>query len=136
MVADRSACHKASLLVLGPLPQMSSDQELLKQLLLRPNHPPVGILDEPLRRKVAPSVAILMLKSGTYEWCGSTRRVRKMWQVNKAPAWVACYRTTHAPALQPSIEWLRTRNTVGQCRVYPNTNARLPVVSMRALPSR
>ena len=114
---------------------MSSDQELLKQLLLSPNHPLVGILDGPTRRKVTPSVALLMLKSGTFEWCGSTRRVRKMWQVNKAPAWVPCYRTTDAPTIQPSIEWLRTRNTGGQCRVYPNTNARLPVVSMRARPS-
>jgi hypothetical protein len=136
MVADRSACHKASLLVLGPLPQMSSDQELLKQLLLRPNHPPVGILDEPLRRKVAPSVAILMLKSGTYEWCGSTRRVRKMRLIDVPRPWVECYRTTDAPTIQPSIEWLRTRNTNGYVAVTPNTNARLPVVSMRALPSR
>jgi len=101
---------------------MSSDQELLKQLLLRPNHPPVGILDEPLRRKVTPSVAILMLKSGTYEWCGSTRRVRKMRLIDAPCQWVACYRTTEAPTIQPSIEWLRTRNTSGQCRVYPNTN--------------
>ena len=88
---------------------MSLDQELLRQLLLRPNHPLVGILDETLRRQVTPSVALLMLKSGTYGWCGSTRRVRKMWQVNKASAWVPCYRTTEAPTLQPSTECLRTR---------------------------
>ena len=62
---------------------MFSDQELLKQLLLRPQHPLVGILDGPLRRKVTASVALLMLKGGIFEWCGSTRRVRKMRLVNK-----------------------------------------------------
>ena len=92
---------------------MFSDQELLKQLLLRPQHPLVGILDGPLRRKVTASVALLMLKGGIFEWCGSTRRVRKMRLVNPARAWVPCYRTTDAPTIQPSIEWLRTRNTDG-----------------------
>jgi hypothetical protein len=92
---------------------MFSDQELLKQLLLRPQHPLVGILDGSLRRKVTASVALLMLKGGIFEWCGSTRRVRKMRQVNKARPWVPCYRTTEAPTIQPSIEWLRTRNTGG-----------------------
>ena len=102
---------------------MFSDQKLLKQLLLRPKHPLVGILDGTLRRQVTPSVALLMLKGGTYEWCGSSRRVRKMRLIDAPCEWVPCYRTTDAPALQPSIEWIRTRNTSGQCRVYPNTNA-------------
>jgi hypothetical protein len=99
---------------------MFSDQKLLKQLLLRPNHPLVGILDGTLRRLVTPSVALLMLKGGIFEWCGSTKRVRKMRLVNVPPAWVPCYRTTGAPTLQPSIEWLRTRNTGGQC-VLPSS---------------
>jgi hypothetical protein len=102
---------------------MFSDQVLLKQVLLRPDHPSVGILDGPLRRKVTPIVAILMLKCGTYEWCGSMRRVRKMRLIDAPCPWVACYRTTEAPTLQPSVEWLRTRNTGGLCRVYPNANA-------------
>jgi hypothetical protein len=96
---------------------MFSDQELLKQLLLRPTHPLVGILEGPMRRKVTAKVALLMLKSGTYEWCGSTRRVRKMWLLNTARAWVPCYRTTEAPTIQPSIDWLRTRNTNGYVAV-------------------
>jgi hypothetical protein len=45
--------------------------------------------------------------------CGSTRRVRKMRLVNPVRPWVPCYRTTDAPTIQPSIEWLRTRNTPG-----------------------
>ena len=113
---------------------MFSDQESLKRILLLPKHPVVRILDGSLRQ-VTPIIAVLMLKSGTYEWCGSTRRVRKMRLIDAPRQWVPCYRTTDAPTLQPSIEWLRTRNTSGQCRVYPNTNARLPVVSMRASPS-
>ena len=92
---------------------MFSDQKLLKQLLLRPQHPLVGILDGPERRKVTASVALLMMKGGIFEWCGSTRRVRKMRLVNPVRPWVPCYRTTDAPTIQPSIEWLRTRNTSG-----------------------
>jgi hypothetical protein len=92
---------------------MFSDQKLLQQLLLRPEHPLVGTLDGPTRRKVTAKVALLMLKGGTYEWCGSMRRVRKMRPIDAPCLWVPCYRTTDAPTIQPSIEWLRTRNTPG-----------------------
>ena len=104
------------------VPPMISDQELLKSILLRPNHPVVRILDGSLRL-VTPAVAILMLKSGTYEWCGSTRRVRKMRQIDKPRPWVECYRTTEAPTIQPSIEWGRPRNTGGLCRGLQSINA-------------
>ena len=103
---------------------MFSDEKLLKQLLLRPTHPLVGILDGPMRRKVTAKVALLMLKSGTYEWCGSTRRVRKMRPIDAPCPWVPCYRTTDAPTIQPSIEWLRTRNTNGYGAV---TRTSMPV---------
>jgi hypothetical protein len=64
-----------------------------------------------------------MLKSGAYEWCGSTRRVRKMRSIDAPCLWVPCYRTTDAPTIQPSIEWLRTRNTNGYVAV---TRALMP----------
>ena len=91
---------------------MFSDQESLKRVLLRVDHPAVRILGGTLQ-KVTSAVALLMLKGGVYEWCGTPRRVRKMRMVNVPPPWVPCYRNTDAPTLQPSIEWLRTRNTGG-----------------------
>lgn len=85
---------------------MSSDQRQLKAILLRPDHPDVRLLDGTCR-KITAAQALLMLKSGPYAWCGSTRRVRKMQPLEPVPVWTDCYRTTASPTIQPSIEWLR-----------------------------
>jgi hypothetical protein len=83
---------------------LSSDQVLLRRILARSDHPDVRLLDGSYR-KVTAREACLMIRNVEWEWCGSKNRVRKMRPLKPRPIWVACYRTTAAATLPPSIEW-------------------------------
>jgi hypothetical protein len=88
---------------------LSTDQELLLQILLREDHPDIKLLDGTYR-KVPAKQAALMVRKCRYEWCGSRHRVRKIRLIaTPAPAWRPCHRTTSAASLPPSIEWCRSR---------------------------
>lgn len=101
-----------ALAITAPFFFVSSDQKTLQQILLRPDHPEVRLLDGSFR-KIPARLALLMAKKARYEWCGSKHRVKKMRPIAPPPLpWVPCYRTTAAPALPPSIEWCRSRRTV------------------------
>ena len=62
--------------------------------------------------KISAATALRLALADQYEWCGTKHRVRKMRLLSPLPMWAPCYRTTRAPALQPSIEWCRSRLTV------------------------
>jgi len=84
---------------------LRSDQQTLRLILLRADHPEVRMLDGSLR-KIPAHQALRLAERGHYEWAGTKHRVRKMRAIKPANVWRACYHTTAAPALQPSVEWL------------------------------
>jgi len=59
--------------------------------------------------KLALDKAIRLAKANSYRWSGSKLRVKHMEPIIMRPdrPWSNCYRTTRAPVLQPSIEWIR-----------------------------
>ena len=77
----------------------------MQRLLSAHTHPNVKLLLEIGAVTVSAALALRLARSGEYHWCGSRHRVRKMRPVQEHP-WQACYRTTRAATLQPSVEWL------------------------------
>jgi hypothetical protein len=91
---------------------VSSDQIELQRVLSADTHPDVKLLLESRVVTISAMIALRLARGGRYDWCGSRHRVRKMRPIH-THRWQACYRTTQAATLQPSIEWLRGASVCG-----------------------
>lgn len=87
------------------LPFVSSDQPTLQRVLANAAHPDVKLLLDGRTVSIPALIALRLARSGRYDWSGTPHRVRKMRPVHSHP-WQACYRTTRAATLQPSVDWL------------------------------
>jgi hypothetical protein len=104
-VVDAHAGHTARRALRFSSNELQSDQHSLRLILTRPDHPEVRLLDGSLR-KIPAHQALRLAERGHYEWAGTKHRVRKMRAMQPVNIWRACYRTTAAPTLQPSLDWL------------------------------
>lgn len=82
-----------------------TDQHLLRTALACAGHPDIKLTIAGKTLRISTKLALLMARSGEYEWSGTVRRVRWMSPIQRHP-WQACYRTTRSATLQPSIDWL------------------------------
>lgn len=89
------------------LPVVSSDQSTLQRVLALAAHPDVKLLLDGRTLSIPALTALRLARSGRYDWSGTPRRVRKMRPI-QTHRWQACYRTTGAATLQPSVEWLHS----------------------------
>jgi hypothetical protein len=83
----------------NPDVSQSQDQVLLRQVLLRPDHPVLKLLDGNSQTKITALQALKRLRSEHYEWSGTKHRVRHLRPTRKAAPWRRCYRTSEAPTL-------------------------------------
>jgi hypothetical protein len=79
--------------------------------LARTGHGEVKLL--PDKRKISARSALLMAHSGDYEWGGTLHRIRWIKAMKPVQLWQPSYHNTEAPALQPSIEWVRSVSVIG-----------------------
>jgi hypothetical protein len=76
-------------------------------MLLRPDHPALKlVIADGSNEPITAAMALVMLKSERYAWNARSNRVRSLRPMKPAPKWRRCYRTSEAPTLQPSIEFL------------------------------
>lgn len=73
--------------------------------VLRAQSAPVKILGDPIL-KITPQQAVHVLRTGRYEWGGSTNRVRWMRSIATVAVWRPCWRTTEAACFYPSADYL------------------------------
>ena len=79
--------------------------------LARTGHGEVKLL--PDQRKISAMAAFRLACQADYAWGGSLHRIRWIKAIKPEPIWAPSYHNTEAPALQPSIEWVRSVSVIG-----------------------